>query len=144
MPRATAARSTAYTYAIRRLQVPAFFDHLGERALEIGKRRVEGRFARVEDQVEVGRPLRAMQAERGAETPLDTVADHGSAEGARHGEAQAHPDSIALARLRKGDEQRTGAAFTVIIDRSEIGGAQNAGRSGKQLPAAGPGVNWRS
>jgi hypothetical protein len=85
-----------------------------------------------------------MQTERRAESPFDAVADHRSAQRARNREPDAHSGSIAFARLEKSDEQRTGYSSAVIINRSEIGGSQNAGRLRKRLLAAGARFNGSS
>ncbi len=144
-PKAASARAIAYTYAMCRSQVPAFFDYPRERPLDIGEWRKNRRLARVENDIPVDSPVCAMQPECRSKTPLDAVADHRSAQRLGHREPDAHSCRISFApRQTKRGEQRAGYSGTVIIDRSEIGGAQNARRSRKRLLAAGAGFNGSS
>ena len=80
-----------------------------------------------------------MQAERLTKAALDPVAGHRLADRAWNGEAQAGAGCGCgvFARPAKGGEQRTGDAESVIIDKPEIGGAENPGRPGKGSSAAG-------
>lgn len=144
-PKAATARAIAYTYAMCRSQVPAFFDYPRERPLEIGEWRKNRRLARVENDVPVDNPVCAVQPECRSKTPLDAIADHRSTQRLWHREPDAHSCRISFApRQTKRGEQRTGYSGTVIIDCSEIGGAQNARRSRKRLRAAGAGFNGSS
>ncbi len=162
-PKAAAAIAIAYTYeeslsrfaqtrghpralCERHLGNPAFFDHPRERPLEIGKRRQDRRLTRVDNDVPSDRhPFRAMQAESRPESSFDAVTDNRSAKRSRHGEPKAHSCCIvAFARQAKRGEQGTGDAGAVIIDRSEVGGAQNTGTAREPLLAAGAGFNGRS
>ncbi len=144
-PRAAAARAIAYRYAMFRSRVPAFFDYPRERPLEIGKRREDRRLAGVKNNVPIDRrPVRPVQPESRPQPPFDAIADHRSAQRPWYREPDAHSCSIAFARQAKSGEQRTGYAGAVIIDRSEVGGAQNAGRTRERLLAAGAGFNGSS
>jgi hypothetical protein len=127
------------------LRACAFFNHLCKRPLDIGERREDDRFARVEYDIPVDIPLRvgAMQPERRSQPPFDSIANHRSAERLGYGEPDANSGSIAFARLTERGEQGRGYAGTVIINCSEIGGAQNARGSRESLLAAGAGFNGK-
>jgi hypothetical protein len=143
--RAAAARAIAYRYAKRQSQVPAFFDYPRERPLKIGKRRENRRLAGVKNNVPMDqRPVRPVQSKSRSQPSFDAIADNRSAQRPRHREPDAHSCLISFARQAKRGEQRTGYASAVVIDRSEVGGAQNAGRTRERLLAAGAGFNGSS
>jgi hypothetical protein len=60
-----------------------------------------------------------------ADTPLDTVAHHGLAEGARRRETNVGAVGLRLAYAERGEERATIAA-TVVVNSSEIFGSQQA------------------
>jgi hypothetical protein len=74
-----------------------------------------------------------MEAERFAESALNTIADDGSADSTRDGESQprtAFRNGFGT-RPAKGGEQRAGDAEALVIDKPEFGGAENPGRPRK-------------
>src|SRR5579862_2003583 len=116
----------------------AFFDHPPHFALDLGELRFQRRAARIDHDVPLRREFGPVQPEGFAKTALDSISDHGFADRARHCEAQTGPtfprggvQGRDFARPAKGGEQRTGDAESVIIDKPEIGGAQNPGGPGK-------------
>ena len=65
-------------------------------------------------------------------TPLNAVADHRSAQSFGNGKADSHPRLVRLSpRHAKCGEQRAGKTGAVIINRSEVGRAQDPRRPGK-------------
>jgi len=144
-PKAAAVKAIAYRYAMCRSQVPAFFDHPCQRPFKIGERCNNRRLTRVKNDVPIdNRPLDPMQPEGRAQPPLDSITDNRSAQRLWYGEPDPYACSIAFAPQAKRGEQRTGYSGTVIIDRPEIGGAQNARRPRERLLAAGAGFNGSS
>jgi hypothetical protein len=142
----TSAKSIAYTFATRRLQVPASFNYFPESALDFGKFREQRRAPRVDDDIPFRRELRAMQPEGFAETAFDAVPDDGSAQCPGCGKAQpraAFPPDVASQTERC--EQGAGNADAFVIDGSIVGGAQNPGRLRKsQRASATGGFSWLS
>src|ERR1700683_2028205 len=131
-PKESPEKPTACRYGGWSARV-AFFDHSSHLTLNLGELRLQRRAARIEHDVPLRRDFRSVQPEDFAETALDSVADHSFADRARNGEAQAGSQfhRCAFARPAKGGEQRTGHAESVIINKPEIGGAQNPGGPGK-------------
>ncbi len=141
------ARSIAYKYetnpAKGSVLSPAFVDHLLERPLDFGKRRVESGAAGIDHDIPLRADFGAVEAESLAETALNAVANHGSTNGAGYGETQARAGSRGpRVRQAKGGEQGTGKANTVVISGSEFDGAQDPRRGRKRECAAGCGFSW--
>lgn len=147
-PRAGRARSIAYKYEANPAKGsvwlrPAFVDHLLERPLDFGKRRVEGGAAGIDHDIPLRADFGAVEPEGFAEAALNAVADDGSANRAGHGETQARARSRGpRVRQAKGGEQGTGKADTVVISGSEFDGAQDPRRGRKRERAAGCGFSW--
>lgn len=114
----------------------AFFDHFPQRPLKFGKRRVESRASRINDDIPGRREFGAMEAKRFADAALDAVTNHRAAKCS--GTSEADSDAIGFrSRQTKCREQRTGNADAVVINESKIGGSQNPARTRKRDPAAG-------
>ena len=139
-------KSTACKFAGPRWRsLVASCDHLSDRFFNFRKCRFEHRAARVENDVPVpldpGRSGEAVQAERFADTPLDTIPVNRFADGSRHGEAKARSGEDWSRWVRsfgngfdgrgsleaKSGKQRTGESDAIVIDFAELGGAENAG-----------------
>jgi len=137
--KAATARSIAYSYVMSLPLRSAFFDHLPQRPLDIRKGGAQGSPAGVNHDIPLWSDFRAVQPEGFPNAPFDPVADHRSADRARHRKSQS---SSASGRVRtsqaKGREQGTGKADTVIIDGSKFGRAQNP-RSLRELQRAAGG-----
>ena len=111
--------------------VPAFFNHHPERPVDIRRRSRNRGPAGIEHDIPRRAQLRSMFPETFAEPAFDSVPHHRPADRARHGESKSRTTGFtwAGARPTESGEQRAGKAGTVVIDRSEIGGAQNASGS---------------
>src|SRR5260370_1706900 len=107
-PKASRARSIAYIDEGGLRLRSAFFDHLPQRALDLRERRGARRPARVNHDIPLRPDFGAVQAERLTEPAFDAVADHRSADRARHGETQTRAASSWIrARQAKRSEQGT-------------------------------------
>jgi len=87
-----------------------------------------------------------MPPERLAQPAFDSVAHHGASDRAWNGESQARAAAIFATRLRQAErrEYGSGKPDAVVINRSEIGGAQDSGRLRKRERAAGGRISWLS
>lgn len=130
----------------------AFADHFHERLLDFGKRRVDSRAPRINNDVPLRCECRAVHSKSFAQTALDAVTDDSSAERSRGCDAQTGTVTLnrAFGAVDAGEtecrEQRIRDAQTLVIDDSKFGGAQNPRRlrKGERGPrcAAGGGVSW--
>jgi len=120
--------------------VPAFFDHLPQRPLDLTKRSGERRASRIKNHIPSRAELGTVLTEGLAQTALDSIADDRPAQRSRHRKSQ--PGSsfrIGSALQAERREHRAGYAGAVVIDRSKIGGAQNprGSREGERIAAGG-------
>ncbi len=120
----------------------AFFDHFPQRPLDIRKGRAQHGAPGIDHDIPLRPDFGAMEPERFPNAPLNPVADHRSADRARHGKPQSRrvPGRVRVCQA-KGREQGTGESDTVIIDGSEFGSAQNPRSVRKLERAAGGGFS---
>ena len=140
------ARSISYRYEGCPASGSAFLNQPLERPLDFRERSGERRPPRVDDNVPLRPNSDALAPERLAHPPLDAIAHHGASDRARNRKTHPRPAAISRIRARQAErrEQRVGKADAVVINRSEIGGAQNPGRPRKPQRAAAGGISWFS
>ena len=145
-PTADMARPIAYRYAEGPPLRSAFLDQPLECPLDFRKRSRERRAARVKHDVPLRAHSGAILSERLAQPALDSIAHHRASDGAWNRESQ--PRTAALPRTRSRQAERrehaSGKADAVVINRSEIGGAQDSGRLRESQRAAGGRISWLS
>src|ERR1700686_2887580 len=140
------ARPIAYRYAKELPSGSAFLDQPLEGPLDLRERSGERRTARVDDNVPLRPHSGAMPPECLAQPALDSIAHHGASDRAWNREPQTRAAAISRTRSRQAErrEYRSGKADAVVINRSEIGGAQDSGRLRKSQRAAGGRISWLS
>ena len=145
-PTADTARSISYKYATGPPSRSAFLDQPLECPFDFRKRSRERRAARVDDNVPLRPNSGAMPPERLAETALDSIACHCASDRAWNRESQPRAAAIPGTRTRQAErrEYGSGKADAVVINRSEIGGAQDSGRLRESQRAAGGRISWLS
>ena len=145
-PTADTARPIAYKYAIVPPSGSAFFDQPLEGPLDFRERSGERRPARVDDNIPLRPHSGAMPPKRLAQPSLDPIAYHGAPNRAGNRESQPRAAAIPGTRSRQAErrEYGSGKADAVVINRSEIGGAQDSGRLRKSLRDTGGRISWLS
>ncbi len=125
-------RSIACRYEGRSARV-ASIDHLPHFLLEIGESSLERRAPRVEHDIPFRSQPRFEHPECLSQTPLDPIADHRVADRAGNSETKPWPESRRVVRTgpAKGGEEGTGDAESLVINKPELGRAQNSRRPGK-------------
>ena len=92
---------------------------------QIRQRRIEGSFPWIDHDGPLGVQPIELAADGLADAPLDAVANHRTAQGARHGKADARAIRQSAADT-EGREQRAGVAGSLVIDSAEIDRSQQA------------------
>jgi hypothetical protein len=87
-----------------------------------------------------------MPPKRLAQPALDSIAHHGAPDRAGNRESQPRAAAIPGTRSRQAErrEYGSGKADAVVINRSEIDGAQDSGRLRKSLRDTGGRISWLS
>jgi hypothetical protein len=145
-PTADMARSIAYRYAKELPSRSAFLDQPLECPFDLRERSGERRAARVDDNVPLRPHSGAMTPEHLAQPALDSIAHHGASDRAWNRKPQPRAAAIFGIRSRQAERREYGGrkADAVVINRSEIGGAQDSGRLRKSQRAAGGRISWLS
>jgi hypothetical protein len=145
-PTADTARSISYRYEGCPPSRSAFLDQPLECPFDFRERSGKRRAARVDDNVPLRPDSGAMPPERLAQPALDSIARHRASDRAWNRESQ--PRAAALIRPRSRQAERreygSGKADAVVINRSEIGGAQDSGRLRESQRTAGGRISWLS
>ena len=117
-------------------------NHPFERQLQFGERRGKRRAPGVEHDIPLRTEFSSMFPERFAKPSLDPVARHRFSDCPGNRESETDTFSGRSPRQTKRREQRAGEAKAIVIDLSEIGRAQDPGRSWKKKRTAGGGLIW--
>lgn len=99
MPTEDRETPTVYRYAEWLVSGSAFFDQPAESPFDGGKTCIERRAPGVEHDIPLRSEFRAMQAKGRAKTPLDAIANHGSADSARDRKTQSRALDATAPRL---------------------------------------------
>jgi hypothetical protein len=135
-PRADTETPIVYKYLGWPGSGSAFFYNATESLFDLSKARVQRRPPRIENNVPLRANIRAMEPERRAQAPLNSIADDCSPNRARDGEPQAGTSDRDCARLQfrswprpaKCGEQGTGNTEALVIGGAEFGGVQDSRR----------------
>jgi len=117
-------------------------NHPFERQFQFRERRVKRRTPRIEHDIPVRTEFSPMLTERLAQPALDAVAYHRFSDRSRNRKPEADTFSGRSSRQTERREQGAGKTKAIVIDLSEIGRAQDPGRSRKKKRTAGDGFTW--
>lgn len=118
-------------------------DHFSEGLFDFAEAGLKNGAAGVKDNVPARGKLTAVESKGLAEAAFDPVAVDGAAHGSRDGEAQARAEHLrTFAGKAECREQGAGDAETMVIDKSEVGGAKDPAGARKGQRSAS--LLWRT